>query len=338
MSDLTSYLNITCTEKDSLNRERNPNIAIYNYLEYVRGKGLSEPVVQKRRCMIAWVCQKLIENNMSPLAQEWNEDTVCFIRDELIRGAPANVCKEYFFTLKKYASFYKNDIFDKVPVNSQMKDSKVKENLTREEINKIMEEAQGVERIIFHMAVQLGLRYTEMLNLRLKDLYYDHLCVLRKDRYGTSLKTIIFHPDTRKELDEYLRVRDAEIDWAKKINKDVEVSDYVFIHQEKGELPIYTVSAVHYMMKKLSNHSNIKFTIKTLKSTNREIAPGIEDRWDLVHGSQETLDTYHEPDVIEEMNDVAVNGDEFLSAVLSTWHNTPKGQEWNAKQKMQIKD
>lgn len=58
---------------------------------------------------------------------------------------------------------------------------------------------------------------------------------------------------------------------------------------------------------------------------------------DLVHGTQEVLDTYSEPDMIEENISAAVNGDEFLSSVLSSWHNTPRGQEWSEKQKMQSK-
>ena len=300
--------------------------------------GLSEPVVQKRKCMLAWICKKLVENGMSDSPQEWDEETVDYIRDTLLKGSPANVFKEYYSTISKYSSFNRNDIFELMAETKPSMKPDDGDKITNEEICRILNVADGVDRLIFHMGVQLDLRYTEMLNLRLNDIYPDHLCVLRKDRYGASLKTIVFHPDTKKELEKYMHIRDAEIDWAKRINKDVEVPDYLFIHQEKGELPVYTSSAAHYMMEKLSKQTGVKFTIQTLRKTNKELAPAIEDRWDLVHGTQEVLDTYSEPDMVEENIAAAVNGDEFLSSVLSTWYNTPKGQAWDEKQKMQSKN
>lgn len=275
---------------------------------------------------------------MSSSPQEWNEETVNYIRDVLLKGAPANVCKEYYTTISKYSLFNKNKIFESMAETKPPARLYDNDKITSEEVRKILDETEGVERLIFHMGVQLNLRYTEMVNLRLRDIYTDHMCVLRKDRYGTRLKTVIFHPDTQKELDRYEHIRNAEIDWARRINKEVEVSDYLFIHQERGELPVYTVPAIHYMMKKLSDRTGIKFTIKTLRKTNKEISPAIEDRWDLVHGTQEVLDTYSEPDAIEENISAAVNGDEFLSSVLSSWHETPRGQEWDERQKMQSKD
>ncbi len=274
---------------------------------------------------------------MSPSPQEWDEETVIYIRDTLLKGSPANVCKEYYSAISKYSLFNKNKIFESMAESKPSAKPDDNDRLTNEEVYKILDKAEGVERLIFHMAVQLDLRYTEMLNLRLNDIYNDHLCVLRKDRYGARLKTIVFHPNTKKELEMYEHIRNAEIDWAMRIDKDVEVSDYLFIHQERGKLPVYTVPAVHYMMKKLSERSGTKFTIKTLRKTNKKISPTIKDRWDLVHGTQEVLDTYSEPDMIEENISAAVNGDEFLSSVLSSWHNTPRGQEWSEKQKMQSK-
>ena len=274
---------------------------------------------------------------MSASPQEWDGDVVNFIRDVLLRGSPASINKEYYATASRYASFNKNKIFEIMKITEHPSKPNEEDKLTNEEVQLVLNEAEGVERLIFHMGLQLNLRYREMLSLCVNDIYQDHVCVMRKDKYGTSLRTVIFHPDTKKELEKYEIVRNTEIRWAKRVNENVEVPDYLFIHQEKGELSVYSVPAIHYMMKKLSDRSGIKFTIKTLKNTNKEISPAIEERWDLVHGTQEVLDTYTEPDIIEENITAAVNGDEYLSSILSSWHKSPRGQEWVERQKMQSK-
>ena len=303
-----------------------PELPIEKYVKHLRAVKISEAVIQKRKCMILWVCRKLRENGMSVDPTKWNEDTADYIKDKLIIDAPANVYKEYHYILSKYASHFNNHIFEKVSAEMPEDACKVKNELTKEDVDKILEEATGVERIIFHMAAYLGLRYTEMLNLRLNDIHYDHLYIARKDKYGVSMRPIIFHSDTRYELERYLQIRNSEINRAKEINENIEVSNYLLIHHVKDDLPVYTTSAIHYMMKKLSDRSGVPFSIKTLKPINKKNISDFESRWVTMHKDQKTLDRYQRFEESDK-EELAMNGDEFLTSVITGWHYDRKGQD-----------
>jgi integrase len=97
--------------------------------------------------------------------------------------------------------------------------------------------AEGIERMLVHCELDLGLRRIEVLRLRVSDFRPGRLCTVRvlgKGRHGGKPREVHWHPDTAAELEGYLRLRDAVIAKARARNPDVVVPDSLLVYERAG--------------------------------------------------------------------------------------------------------
>lgn len=133
--------------------------------------------------------------------------------------------------------------------------------------NRVMGAVEGIERIVVHLDLNIGLRLVEVLRLKVADIQLGYMQVLGKGTQGGKPRTNPFHPDTVAELNLYHMMREAEIAKARAKNPGVKVPDALLIYEQAGELHAYKRSALDKMLKRVSERTGIKFTNHTLRRT-----------------------------------------------------------------------
>jgi len=129
---------------------------------------------------------------------------------------------------------------------------------------------QGIERMIVHCELDLGMRRIEVLRLKVSDFRtgrVDSVRILGKGRHGGKFREIPWHADTPSELEGYLRIRDAEIDRARHIDAGVVDPGSLLLYECEGRLCAYKKSAVDGFLKKLGKRAGIQFSNHTLRRT-----------------------------------------------------------------------
>ncbi|MGD9963622.1 MAG: site-specific integrase, partial [Thermoplasmata archaeon] len=129
---------------------------------------------------------------------------------------------------------------------------------------------EGIERMVVHCELDLGLRRIEVLRLRVSDFRPGRLCTVRvlgKGRHGGKPREVHWHPDTAAELEGYLRLRDAVVAKAKAKNPEVVVPDSLLVYERAGAVLPYKKSALDNVLAGLARRTGLDFTHHTLRRT-----------------------------------------------------------------------
>lgn len=130
--------------------------------------------------------------------------------------------------------------------------------------------AVGIERILVHCELDLGMRRIELLRLRVPDFQSGRrnvVHILGKGRNGGKPRDICWHPDTPAELEGCLGLRDAVVAKAKAKNPDVVVPDSLLVYERAGEVRAYRKSALDNIINGLARRMGLEFTHHTLRRT-----------------------------------------------------------------------
>lgn len=132
--------------------------------------------------------------------------------------------KWMFSILNGFLKFYKNKVYEGMMIAWPAETRTNVDWLTPEEAVRMLDAAQGVERIIVHMELRLWMRRCEVLRLTpasIQELlaeestYSDELegviQVHGKGRAGGKWRTLAWAPDTRAEVEYYQALRDEMI-------------------------------------------------------------------------------------------------------------------------------
>jgi len=143
--------------------------------------------------------------------------------------------------------------------------------LTDEEAMTVKMAATGIERIVVHCELDLGMRRIELLRLRPRDFQtaknFNTVTIHGKGRNGGKFRTNDWHPDTPVELEAYLGMRDEVILRARSKNPDVEVPESLLIYERDGRLYPYSESGVDTILGRLSERTDIVFMNHDLRRT-----------------------------------------------------------------------
>jgi integrase len=143
--------------------------------------------------------------------------------------------------------------------------------LTDEEAMTLKMSAQGVERMVVHCELDLGMRRIEVMRLRVNDFQATNstntVLVHGKGRYGGKYRTISWHPDTPAELEAWLNVRDETIRRVRERNPGVSVPDNLLLYARGKELHAYNDSGIDAILKGLSERTGVRFSNHDLRRT-----------------------------------------------------------------------
>jgi integrase len=131
--------------------------------------------------------------------------------------------------------------------------------------------AEGIERMIVHLELDLGMRRIELLRLKTGSFSLGRINTIQvhgKGRNGGKHRQISTHVDTATFYNEYIRdVRDPAIARAKSKNPRARVPDSLFIYERGGELHPYKKTAIDQSLEGLSDRLGFPFTNHDLRRT-----------------------------------------------------------------------
>ena len=143
--------------------------------------------------------------------------------------------------------------------------------LTDEQARAVRAEVQGIEKMIIHCELDLGMRRIEVLRLTARSFKRGRMNTVEihgKGRNGGKHRKINWHPDTERILTEYLEGYRAEvIDRARKKNPAVTVPDALLIYEAAGKLKPYHKTSVDEFVKGVGERLGFEVTNHDLRRT-----------------------------------------------------------------------
>ena len=133
--------------------------------------------------------------------------------------------------------------------------------------------AEGIEKVVVHLELDLMLRRIEVLRLKPTDFQGDRINVLGKGRMGGKWRTIPMHGETREIIGTYLLERKKIIAKARAKNPTAPIPEALLIYERNGRLGAYQKTAVDKILiglkKRVETHygRSFDFSNHTLRRT-----------------------------------------------------------------------
>lgn len=131
--------------------------------------------------------------------------------------------------------------------------------------------AEGIERMVIHCELDLGMRRIEVLRLKVSDFKSGRLNTVHihgKGRNGGKHRIIHWHPQTGAILQEYLEgYRSDVVQKAKRKDPSVKVPDSMFIYEWGGKLLPYKKTSMDSILKTLGARIGLDFSNHDLRRT-----------------------------------------------------------------------
>jgi integrase len=246
-------------------KERNLDAALEKFLDTRRKKRRAEQTIKGYSWIIGKVNRALTEGGYEAHPIRWTEQTVNFLLDDLYSESQSGVARREFSVLNCYLQIHGNNIISNMDLE-WAEDGRIHVHwLTPQQAREIEREAKGMERIVIHLELRIGLRRVEVLRLRMQDIQTGHFNILGKGRRGGKWRQNPFDPGTLAELDYFLKLRDLEIAKAQSKNPGVKIPDALLIYERAGELHPYKRTAIDELVKAVSERTGIPCTNHVLR-------------------------------------------------------------------------
>ena len=182
--------------------------------------------------------------------------------------------KQNFCILNGFLEFCGNDALKHAEIGWP---SGTRENvdwLTEEEAVRMIDAAEGWERIVIHFELRLWMRRIEIIRMKESFIHEGMLNVHGKGRGGGKFRNLAWGPDTLEELQRYEEIREQIIEEAWKLDPDVLVPEEYVIHFWKGKLAAYQRSAIDELVERVAKKAGImrKIGNHTLRRTGARLA------------------------------------------------------------------
>jgi len=130
--------------------------------------------------------------------------------------------------------------------------------LSPEESVILMDAAVGVERIVLHLELHLGLRRCEVRNLRMQDIGMGWLQITGKGRGEGKPRTIAWAPETYSELPAWLEERERLIEKARKdLGPGIADPEHLVIYYHMRKLSGYSDNGLDRVMERVVARTRI---------------------------------------------------------------------------------
>ncbi len=240
------------------------------YEDEIRQRGSSEKTVEGVLWALRNMLRALWENGYDVNLRRVGQDEVNYLCSVHYAGLTQSYVAHNLSILKSFLKWAGNKRIDGMrwPVRTWARPNA--DWLSDDEARLVRTAAEGIERILVHCELDLGLRRIEVLRLKVSDFKSGRLCavhVLGKGRHGGKPRVVHWHPDTPSELEGYLRLRDAVIAAARTKNPEVVVPDNLIVYECGGCVRPYKKSALDNIISGLARRTGLSFTHHTLRRT-----------------------------------------------------------------------
>jgi integrase len=239
------------------------------YLNELKDGGRSERTIHDYSWALGNMFQGLMDAKLEINPKKVGKKEIDYLRNEHIAGT--NGYKAHMIKLLRlFLKWAGNKEIERIRIGFGDDGIRRIRWLSDTEAAVVRLNAAGIERMIVHCELDLGMRRIEVLRLKVQDFRtgrVNSIIVHGKGRYGGKFREIDWHPDTASELEAYLALRDREIEKTKSKNKRVEIPNNLLIYELGGRLYPYKKSAVDDFLKKLGKRVGIEFSNHDLRRT-----------------------------------------------------------------------
>lgn len=243
---------------------------IKEYLEELEDGGRSPLTIQDYRWALEHLFNGLEDKKMTLNPRKVGKKEIEYLRTEYLtqcNRTRANLIKILIGFLK----WAGNTDVQRLRINFGDTSPKNIRWLQDEEAGVVRSTAEpGIERMVVHCELDLGMRRCEVLRLKVSDFQSGRarqIFIHGKGRNGGKFRQISWHPQTELVLSEYLEDRDAVIRMAIARDASIKVPDDLLIYDRGGKIHPYRKTAIDNILEDLSARVGFKFTNHDLRRT-----------------------------------------------------------------------
>jgi integrase/recombinase XerD len=240
------------------------------YLQELRDGDRSDSTIHLYGWSLRTLFQALKDAKLAINPRNVGRQEINYIRKEFLLGRSERYKADMVSMLICFCKWAGNQDLAKLKIGFGNIQTKRVRWLTDEQTKTVKLNARGVERMILHCELDLGMRRIEMLRLKVSDFSsgrINSISLLGKGRYGGKPRMINWHPDTPGALEEYLELRGKEIKKARKKNNGAIIPPNLLIYERGGQLHAYKKSAVENYLNALGERAGFHFSNHDLRRT-----------------------------------------------------------------------
>lgn len=237
------------------------------FINHLIEKRRSQVTVDGYRWLIAKFSRRLEEAGLDPNPKNWDRTTVLWLRDVGLAHLQPGIARREMSVLNQYATFHGNLCIKEAGLEWPRDQRSHVDWLTPAQAMTALGAAEGIERIVIHFELEMGLRRVEVIRQKVSNILMGTMNVQGKGKQGGKWRSIAFHPNTIAELNHYMLIREVEISKAQAKNPAVKVPEQLLIYERKGELHAYKRTAVDKIVARVARRVGFKFTNHTLRRT-----------------------------------------------------------------------
>ena len=168
---------------------------------------------EKYRSVLYNINSILRENGLEMNPRHITEDDIGFLL-EYWEDKAISTRNWYLHIMNRYLQYYKNDVIEKMEIELGYDRRPHADWLSEEDCTALMEcEKTPLEDLVIHLELCMGLRVSEVVRLRVKDIHFDeditraYISVRGKGRGEGKWRSIPFHPESEHIFKKWLEVR-----------------------------------------------------------------------------------------------------------------------------------
>lgn len=268
------------------------------YESEIRFRGWSDKTVEG----VLWALRNMLEaiwkNGYETSPQRIGQTEVDFLCGVHYAGRAQSYIAHNLSILKTFLKWAGNKQIERIRWPMRSWDRPNADWLSDEQAAFVRTVGVGIERMVVHLELDLGLRRIEVLRLKTSDFKTgreNRVHVLGKGRHGGKPRDVLWHEDTAVELAAYLRLRDAIVAKARAKNPAACVTDSLLVYERGGHVYPYKKSALDNIITGLARRTGIVFTHHTLRRTCGRMMFRAEIRIEkiaAIFGHSDTKTTY----------------------------------------------
>lgn len=168
-----------------------------------------------------------------------------------------------------WLNWYDNKILEKMRIPWPQENRIKVDWLEPQEAVRIKKVARGIERLVIHLELDLGLRRIDMYRLKMSSIHQNYFEVNGKGRAGGKKRTVSWDDETEGILEEYYALRNQIIERARNFDSKAKEPDGLLIYQKGKTLGQYQMTAIDNIVIRVAERAGIsrKITNHTLRRT-----------------------------------------------------------------------
>jgi integrase len=230
---------------------------------------LLKKTISKYRTVLTSAVEALDSVGLNCYPRMIGKDEILYLRqNHFINNSPA-YDRWKLSIFGGWLSWYDNRVLEKMKTPWPQENRINVDWLSPEEAIRMKRASKGIENLIIHFELDLGLRRSDMYRLKMTDVHSNYFDILGKGRAGGKKRTISWDEDTQTILNEYFLYRNQLIEKARRLNPKVVVPDGLLIYLKGKRLGQYQMTAIDNMVVRVSERAGIgrRVTNHTLRRT-----------------------------------------------------------------------